>query len=147
MVVVGAIGFDEAAAAVDVRTLVLLFSMMVIVAHLRLSGGLASVARFAGEHVNSPTALLVLLIFATGVLSALFVNDTVCLVFTPLVLNMAEERRLTPLPYLLAVATASNVGSAATLTGNPQNMLIGTLSGLSFARFAAVLGPVALAGL
>jgi len=147
MVVVGAIGFDEAAAAVDVRTLVLLFSMMVIVAHLRLAGGLAFVARLAGDRVADPSALLVLLVFVTGVLSALFVNDTICLVFTPLVLQVADERRLPPLPYLLAVATASNIGSAATITGNPQNILIGTLSGISFARFAAVVGPVSIVGL
>jgi Na+/H+ antiporter NhaD/arsenite permease-like protein len=73
MVVIGATGFDEAAAAVDVRTLVLLFSMMVIVAHLRLAGGLASVARFAGERVSDPRALLVLLILVTDALSAVFV--------------------------------------------------------------------------
>lgn len=147
MVVTGAIGFDDAARAVDFHTLVLLFSMMIVVAHLRLAGGLAAAARFATSRVSSPAALLIALVFASGVLSALFVNDTVCLVFTPLVLDVAAERRLRPLPYLLALATGANIGSAATITGNPQNILIGSLSGLSFTRFAAVLGPVSLAGL
>lgn len=147
MVATGAIGFDDAARAVDFRTLVLLFSMMVIVAYLRLAGGLAAVAAVAVARVERPAALLVLLVFASGILSALFVNDTICLVFTPLVLDVCAARRLRPLPFLLALATASNIGSAATITGNPQNILIGSLSGLSFARFLAALGPVALAGL
>jgi Na+/H+ antiporter NhaD/arsenite permease-like protein len=147
MVVTGAIGFDDAVGSVDFRTLVLLFSMMVIVAHLRLAGGLAALARFTGSRVAHPAVLLVLLVFASGVLSALFVNDTVCLVFTPLVLDLTTERQLRPLPFLLGLATASNIGSVATLTGNPQNILIGTVSSLTFARFVAALGPVALAGL
>src|SRR5678815_4092123 len=76
-----------------------------------------------------------------------FVNDTVCLVFTPIVLDVAAARRHRPLPYLLALATASNIGSAATITGNPQNILIGSVSGISFARFAASIGPIAIFGL
>jgi Na+/H+ antiporter NhaD/arsenite permease-like protein len=147
MVATGAIPFDGAVAAVDFRTLVLLFSMMVIVAHLRLAGGLGLLATIAGDRVADPARLLTLVVFASGVLSALFVNDTICLVFTPLVLDLAAARRLPPLPFLLALATASNIGSAATITGNPQNILIGSLSGISFGRFAAALGPVSLVGL
>lgn len=147
MVVTGAIGFDDAVRAVDVRTLVLLFGMMIIVAHLRLSGGLAAVASLAGARLAHPVALLAALVFTAGILSALFVNDTICLVFTPLVLDLTEQRRLRPLPYLLGLATASNIGSAATITGNPQNILIGSMSGIPFGRFAAVLGPVSLLGL
>ena len=136
MVVTGAIGFDEAVAAVDFRTIVLLFSMMIIVAHLRLAGGLAAIGRGRSARASrQPAALLVVLVFAPGVLSALFVNDTICLVFTPLVLDVDAARRLRPLPYLLALATASNIGSAATITGNPQNILIGSVSGIGFARF------------
>ena len=147
MIVSGAIGFDEAARAVDVRTIVLLFSMMIIVAYLRIAGGLTAVARLAASRIAHPATLLVLLVFAAGLLSALFVNDTICLVFTPLVLDVTLERRLRPLPFLLALATASNIGSAGSITGNPQNILIGSVSGLSFGRFAAELGPVALVGL
>jgi Na+/H+ antiporter NhaD/arsenite permease-like protein len=147
MVGTGAIGFDDAARAVDVRTLVLLFSMMIIVAHLRLAGGLAAIIRMAGNRVRHPAALLVLLVFVSGSLSALFVNDTICLVFTPLVLDLVQQRQLRPLPFLLALATASNIGSAATITGNPQNILIGSVSGLTFSSFVVALGPVAGAGL
>lgn len=145
--VTGAIGFDDAVRAIDARTIVLLFSMMIIVAHLRLSGGLALCARVAGERVASPMRLLVVIVFVSGLLSALFVNDTICLVFTPLVLEIAAARRLPPLPYLLALATASNIGSAATMTGNPQNILIGSLSGLPFMTFVRAVGPVAIVGL
>jgi len=147
MVVSGAIGFDGAVAAGDFHTLVLLFSMMIIVGHLRLAGGLSAAGQWAARAVANPAALLVLLVAASGVLSALFVNDTICLVFTPLVLNVVSERRLRPLPFLLALATASNIGSAATITGNPQNILIGSVSGIGYGRFFAALAPVALVGL
>jgi Na+/H+ antiporter NhaD/arsenite permease-like protein len=147
MIVTGAIGFDNAVRAVNFRTLVLLFGMMVLIAHLRLAGGLSALVRFVSTRITHPVALLVALVFVTGGLSALFVNDTICLVFTPIVVDIAEARRHRPLPYLLALATASNIGSVATVTGNPQNMLIGSVSGLSFRAFSAALGPVALAGL
>ena len=147
MIVTGAIGFDEAVKAVDFRTLVLLFGMMVLVAHLRLAGGFAALVRVVCTRVRHPALMLVALVVTTGLLSALFVNDTICLVFTPIVLDIAETRRHRPVPYLLALATASNIGSVATMTGNPQNMLIGEMSGLSFRAFAAALTPVALAGL
>ena len=147
MVVSGAIAFGDAVEAVDFSTIVLLFSMMIIVAHLRLAGGLAAFARFISTRVAHPAALIVALVFSAGLLSALFVNDTICLVFTPIVLDVAAARRHRPLPYLLALATASNIGSAATVTGNPQNILIGSVSGISFARFVAALGPISVAGL
>ncbi len=147
MVVTGAIGLDDAVRSVDVRTLVLLFSMMVIVAHLRLAGGLAALARVVSVRVSDPFMLLLTLVFVSGWLSALFVNDTICLVFTPIVIDVVTARRLPPLPYLLALATASNIGSAATITGNPQNILIGSVSGISFRHFLAVLGPVSLVGM
>jgi Na+/H+ antiporter NhaD/arsenite permease-like protein len=147
MVVSGAISFDAAVRAVDFRTLVLLFGMMIIVAHLRLAGGLAVLARAVATRVTHPAALIAALVVASGTLSALFVNDTICLVFTPVVLEVAAARRHRPLPYLLALATASNVGSVATITGNPQNMLIGSLSGIAYPRFAAALSPVAIVGL
>jgi Na+/H+ antiporter NhaD/arsenite permease-like protein len=147
MVVTGAITFDQAVTAVDFSTLVLLFSMMIIVAHLRLAGGLAACARLVSGRASHPALLVAVLVFAVGLLSALFVNDTICLVFTPVVLEVAAARRQEPLPYLLALATASNIGSASTVTGNPQNILIGSVSGISFTRFAASIGPVALVGL
>jgi Na+/H+ antiporter NhaD/arsenite permease-like protein len=147
MVVAGSISFDEAVRAVDVHTIVLLFGMMVITAHLRLAGGFTALARFLSSRITHPAALLVALVLVGGLLSAFFVNDTICLVFTPIALDVAAARRHRPLPYLLALATASNIGSVATVTGNPQNMLIGSLSRLPFRTFASALFPVALAGL
>jgi Na+/H+ antiporter NhaD/arsenite permease-like protein len=147
MVVTGAIGFDDAVKAVDFRTLVLLFGMMVHVAHLRLAGGFATLAKFVGERVKNPAALLLATILVVGFLSALFVNDAICLVFTPIVIDVAETRRHRPLLYLLALATASNIGSVATVTGNPQNMLIGTVSGIPFRAFSTAMLPIAIVGL
>jgi Na+/H+ antiporter NhaD/arsenite permease-like protein len=147
MVATGVIGFDEAVREIDYRTITLLFGMMVIVAYMRLAGGLGALVRFVSMRVVHPAALLVVLIAASGLLSALFVNDTICLVFTPIVIDLAAARGQRPLPYLLALATSANIGSVAAITGNPQNMLIGSLSGLSFLTFSAALLPVALVGL
>lgn len=87
------------------------------------------------------------MIFTSGILSAFLVNDIVCLVMTPFVLRLTRRLGLDPIPYLLAVATASNIGSVATITGNPQNMLIGSVSHISYRNFLVHLGPIALAGL
>jgi Na+/H+ antiporter NhaD/arsenite permease-like protein len=147
MVVLGGLPLDDAWEAIDHRTLLLLFGMMVLIASLRLSRFFATVARWVVSTVRHPAALLVVVVFTSGLLSALFVNDTICLVFTPILIEIAQLRRQRPLPYLLALATASNIGSVATITGNPQNMLIGSLSGISYASFAWSLAPVAIAGL
>lgn len=147
MVTVGGLSFEAATRAVDYRTLTLLFGMMVLVAHLQMATFFRSVARIIAAHVATPRGLVVAITFAAGLLSAFFVNDTICLMFTPIVLEVAALRGLAPLPLLLAVATGSNIGSVATITGNPQNMLIGSLSGLSYAHFTAALAPIALVGL
>jgi Na+/H+ antiporter NhaD/arsenite permease-like protein len=91
--------------------------------------------------------LLPTVIFITGLLSAFFVNDIICLVMVPFALLATRRMGLKPLPYLLAVATSANIGSVATITGNPQNMLIGSFSGLTYRHFLWHLGPVALIGL
>jgi Na+/H+ antiporter NhaD/arsenite permease-like protein len=147
MVATGVIPLDVAWQHVDFRTLILLFGMMAVIAHLRMARFFASVVRTVAKYVHEPHALLVAVVFVSGVLSALFVNDTVCLVFTPILIEIARARRHRPLPYLLALATASNIGSVATITGNPQNMLIGSLSRITYADFSWSLAPVALAGL
>jgi Na+/H+ antiporter NhaD/arsenite permease-like protein len=94
-----------------------------------------------------PHHLLPTVIFITGVLSAFFVNDIICLAMVPFTLLATRRMGLKPLPYLLAVATSANIGSVATITGNPQNMLIGSFSGLTYRYFLWRLGPVALIGL
>lgn len=131
---------------IDFSTLVLLFSMMLIVGNLRLVGFFEWNAEVVLQRLK-PTQLLPAVIFTCGFLSAFFVNDIVCLVMVPFVLSIARRMRLQPLPYLLAVATASNIGSVATITGNPQNMLIESFSGIRYYDFLFHLGPVAIIGL
>jgi Na+/H+ antiporter NhaD/arsenite permease-like protein len=131
---------------IDFSTLVLLFSMMLIVGNLHLVGFFEWNVEFVLRRLK-PTQLLPAVVFACGLLSAFFVNDIVCLVMVPFVLTITRRMKLAPLPYLLAVATGSNVGSVATITGNPQNMLVGSFSGIKFMDFLVHLGPVALVGL
>ena len=131
---------------IDFPTIVLLFSMMVIVGGLHLSGFFEWTTEAVLEHLPQKW-FLPAVIFTTGILSAFLVNDIVCLVMVPFVLNLTRRMQLAPLPFLLAVATASNIGSVATITGNPQNMLIGSYSGISYRDFLAHLGPVAVAGM
>jgi Na+/H+ antiporter NhaD/arsenite permease-like protein len=138
---------ERAYAMVDLGTLVLLFGTMVIVGHLRLAGFFRWVAATVARRAASPRQLLAGLVAVAGVLSAVFVNDTICLALTPLVLEVSSALGVRATPYLLALATASNVGSVATLTGNPQNMLVGVASGVRYRDFFAALAPVALAGL
>jgi Na+/H+ antiporter NhaD/arsenite permease-like protein len=138
---------EEAYRAVDLATLVLLFGMMVVVGHLRLAGFFRWAGVAVARRAGSPRQLLAGLIAASGVLSALFVNDTICLAFTPLVLEVTAALGVRATPYLVALATASNIGSAATLTGNPQNMLVGVASGIPYADFFRRLAPVAALGL
>ena len=146
MVAFRVVGATEALGAIDFATIVLLFSMMVVVANLRLGGFFEHIAEWIVERLH-PQHLLPTVIFTCGLLSAFLVNDIVCLVMTPFVLHMARRLGLPPVPYLIAVATASNIGSVATITGNPQNMLIGSLSGIGYRDFLWHLGPVAIIGL
>ena len=147
MVVSGVLPWDRAVAAVDAHTLVLLFGMMIVAAYLRLSGFFRLVTHAAVRRAHTPTGLLGLIIVAAGVLSALFVNDVICLVMAPIVLDVVRQLRLPPVPYLIALATAANVGSVATLTGNPQNMLVGSFSGIGYRTFLLREAPVAVIGL
>jgi len=146
MVAFRVVGAPEALQAIDFATIVLLFSMMVVVANLRIGGFFEHIAEWIVLRLH-PNHLLPTVIFTCGVLSAFLVNDIVCLVMTPFVLHMARRLGLPPMPYLIAVATASNIGSVATITGNPQNMLVGSLSGISYRDFLVHLGPIAAVGL
>jgi len=139
MVAVGVLTPGDAAAAVNGDTLGLLLGMMILAAYLTEAGFFRWASWKVITSVSTPRALLWGLVLAAGGLSAVLVNDTVCLMMTPLVLRIVDDAELPPLPFLLAVAFGSNAGSVATLTGNPQNMIVGTLSGISYARFAAAL--------
>lgn len=147
MVGAGVLSLEEAYRAIDLNTLVLLLGMMILVANLRLAGFFALAARWTAVQARHPVTLLAGVIVVSGVLSAFLVNDTVCLMLTPLVAELAIGLRRNPVPYLLAVAMASNIGSAATITGNPQNIMIGSFSGISYVKFTAALAPVAAIGL
>lgn len=147
VLVCGLLSFDEAVRAVDFATVALLLGMMVVVAFLRRAGFFARLAGLALGRVRSPKGLLAVTMLLSGTLSAVLVNDVVCLALTPLVLHLTRTLGLDPRPHLVGLAVASNLGSAATLTGNPQNMIIGGLSGVSYLRFAAKLAPAALVGL
>jgi Na+/H+ antiporter NhaD/arsenite permease-like protein len=152
--IIGAVGMvafrivrpSDALRHINFQTVVLLFSMMLIVGNLHLVGFFEWNAEQVLRRLK-PHQLLPAVIFTCGFLSAFFVNDIVCLVMVPFVLSIARKMELQPLPYLLAVATASNIGSVATITGNPQNMLIGSFSGIHYRAFLAHLAPVGLVGL
>lgn len=137
LVATGRVTPAAAWAAVDVPTLALLFGLMVVSAQLRLGGFYTWLTRRIVAAPVSPPALLAAVVAAAGALSAVLANDIVCLAVAPLLVEGCARRRLDPVPYLLALACAANVGSAATLIGNPQNMLIGQTLRLSFAGFLA----------
>ncbi|MEN6408929.1 MAG: anion transporter [Anaerolineaceae bacterium] len=141
------IAFQQLGSFLDLDTLILLFSMMILNANLRISGFFRWVGQALIHRARNPRTFLALEIVLTGVLSAFFLNDTVCLMFTPLMLGITLAMGRNPIPYLIALATAANIGSVATLTGNPQNMIIGVASGISYGNFALSLTPIALLGL
>ena len=147
MVATGVMTPERAYRAVDYDTLVLLLGMMLISAYLFLAGFFDWAADWILKVAKTPQRLLLYLIVASGGLSAFLVNDTVCLMLTPLVVAVMVRGRLPLTPYLLALAMSANLGSVATLVGNPQNMIIGSLSKMSFVRFSTALLPVAVAGL
>lgn len=136
---------EQAALAVHLPTLLLLFSFMVISAQMRLGGFYTRVTLGIADLRLSPPLLLLAVILAVALLSAVFSNDVICLAVAPVLADACLQRRLDPVPYLLGLACAANVGSAATLIGNPQNMLIGQVLGLSFADyFLEAIVPVLL---
>ncbi len=147
MVAGGALPLEDAYKAVDLDTLTLLLGMMIVVANLRLSGFFAQANAWVMRRAHHPLLLLAAVTAIAGVFSAFLVNDAICLVLAPLVLELTLSLRRNPVPYLLALAMASNIGSTATITGNPQNMMIGSFSQIPYTQFAASLAPVALIGL
>lgn len=147
MVAFGVMTPKQVYAAVDYDTLVLLLGMMLFTTYLFLAGFFDWAAGFVLRVAKTPQRLLLYLILTSGFLSALLVNDTVCLMLTPLVVAVIQRGKLPLAPYLLALAMSANIGSVATLVGNPQNMIIGKLSGIPFAHFSLALLPAAVAGL
>ncbi|HEY9636724.1 MAG TPA: anion transporter [Coleofasciculaceae cyanobacterium] len=147
LIALGVLDLKEAWSAIDYKTLIFLFSMMVISANLAYSGFFQLALDIIMRFTKSPFGLLVVLTFGSGILSAFFLNDTIALILTPLTLSFTQALNLNSIPYLLALAGATNLGSVATLSGNPQNILIGSFSGISYLEFAKALTPVALVSL
>jgi len=147
VLITGVVPFHDALELIDLGTIFLLLSMMVINAVLELSGFFTWIGRLIIERAASPFVLLTLVTLTAGVSSALFINDPVALMLTPLVCGVALHLRLNPMPYLIALAAAANIGSAATITGNPQNILIGASSGIPYLTFLTHIGPISLAGM
>ncbi|HEX6534980.1 MAG TPA: SLC13 family permease [Gemmatimonadaceae bacterium] len=147
MVTVGGLPLGEAYAAIDLNVIVFLLGVLLLTAYLELGGFFEWAATWIVARVRSPRALLAAIVASSGLLSALFINDTICLVFTPLLVPALRALGLRPLPFLLALAFAANVGSALTITGNPQNMLIGVSSGIHYGAFAAALALPTVGGL
>jgi Na+/H+ antiporter NhaD/arsenite permease-like protein len=147
MVTIGGLPLHDAYAAIDLDVMVFLLGVLLLTGYLEAGGFFEWAARHIVARAHSPRALLGVVVAMSGLLSAFFVNDTICLVFTPLMLAVLRPLGLRPLPFLLAIALGSNVGSAMTPTGNPQNMLIGVASGIPFARFIASLALPSLGGL
>ncbi|MBX3024329.1 anion transporter [bacterium] len=143
----GALGAAAAWQAVDVATIALLFALMVVSGQLAQAGFYAALTARITTAALSPPLLLAILVLSAGLLSAVLVNDVVCLAMAPIVVAGCAGRRLDPRPFLLALAAAANVGSAATLIGNPQNILIGQVLRLSFAGYLADAAVPALLGL
>ncbi|MHB0898577.1 MAG: anion transporter [Spirochaetales bacterium] len=147
LIIVGGISFDEAFKAIDTETIALLLAMMILVANLRISGFFHLAGVKTLSLARSPKAFLAIVILSSGFLSALFLNDTICIMLTPLVAEIARRSGRDGKPYLIALATAANAGSCATAIGNPQNMLIAAQSGIPFVEFVANLAPPSIAAM
>ena len=147
MVITGSLSRSEASAAIDFSTLAVLFGLMVLLTMLMQSGLPASLAFKALRRCRTPRKLLALVVLSSGVGSALMLNDTVCLLGTPLLLQVTAQAGLRPLPFLLALATSANIGSVMTLTGNPQNIIIGNASDWTWSAFALRMVPIGLLAL
>lgn len=137
----------EVSSAVDLDTIVLLLGMMLLTTYLTRAAFFRATAYYVLRHSKTPTGLLLALVLISGVMSAALVNDTVCLMLTPLVLMLVKNAKLPPLPYLLALCMASNAGSVATFTGNPQNMIIGVSSRMPYGEFLLLMALPALVSL
>ncbi len=147
MIILGRFPLRQAYAAIDADVLVFLVGVMLLTAHLEIGGFFDWAAAWLARRFTTQHALLAAVVAVSGILSAFFMNDTMCLVLTPVVLAALRPSGARPLPFLLAIALASNVGSAMAITGNPQNMLIGVASGIGFSRFLEALVLPSLGGL
>lgn len=135
MMIFAGVTTDEVISYVNWSTILLLFGFFVISAQLRLSGFYDSVANGISARLGHPARFLLVLMVVTGGLSAFLNHDIVCFVFTPIVGTALLRKQINPIPFLIALAIASNIGAAATLIGNPQDMMIGAVAHLNFGNY------------
>lgn len=147
MIIFGVISFDDAIKSIDYNTIALLLGMMIIVSTLKLEGFFSLLASKTISIANTRTKLLSVIVFITGIASAFLVNDAVVLLFTPVIISICKKSNLNPVPFLIAEILSSNIGSVMTITGNPQNMLIGINSGISYVDFMIHLLPISIIGM
>ena len=147
LVVSGRLSISDAWSAIDLQVIALLLAVMVVSALLQVTGVFTVISQRVIRASQSPMTVLAMVILASGLLSAVFANTIVCLAMVPLVIDICTRNGFDPVPYLLALACASNVGSAATLIGSPQTILIGQALQLSFGRYLMDAGPPTLVGL
>jgi len=141
------LNFDQAVSSVDIRTIVLLFNMMILSGSLKLAGFFPMAGSFLVSNAKNRVVLLYLTIFITGIFSMIVINDIVCLLFTPIVIIICYRTKTYPIPFLLGVALASNIGSTCSLIGNPQNIMIANLSKIPFTVYFIKTLPISLLGL
>lgn len=147
MIVFGVISFEDAIKSIDFNTITLLLGMMIIVSTLKIEGFFSLIASKTISYSHSRNKLLIIIVFITGIASAFLVNDAVVLLFTPIIISICRKTNLNPIPYLIAEILSSNIGSTMTITGNPQNMLIGISSNISYVDFLIKLLPISLIGM
>src|SRR5271170_4733713 len=135
MMVFGGLSTSEVVSCINWPTIFLLFGFFVISAQLRLSGFYDMVAGGIASRLGHPARFLLVVMLVTAGLSAFLNHDIVCFVFTPIVGSALLQKKINPVPFLIALAIASNIGSAATLVGNPQDMMIGQIAHLDFGRY------------
>ena len=144
MIVFGVISFEDAVKSIDFNTIALLLGMMVIISVLQAEGFFTLISQKTMSSAKNASRLLVLIVFITGVASAFLVNDAVVLLFTPVIINICRKSSLDPMPFLLGEIFSSNAGSLMCITGNPQNMIIGIASGISYGGFMVYMLPIAV---
>lgn len=147
MLAFSVVSFEEAVSFIDFNTIFLLLGMMIVVAALKFDGFFNLITEKTLQFANSRLKLLIGVVFISGIASAFLVNDAVVLIFTPIIISICQRVRINPLPYLIAEILSSNIGSVMTITGNPQNMLIGLNSGISYTDFLLRLFPISFIGM
>ncbi len=144
LIVLNKMSLEKAISFVDANTIVLIFAMMIININLRLAGFFNIITNKVITFSKTPKQLLIILTYSSGILSSLFLNDTIVIMFTPMIVEIVLQLKRNPIPYLIALATSANIGSAATIVGNPQNMIIGVQSAIPFSEFMLYMFPISL---